>query len=94
MTFVEQLTKKLDNYLKKEDNPLCVGLAKVEGLTGISRLYLANSVIVLFTVYMVFGYFAQLICNLIGFVYPAYASLVVLDLPQDENKQQVQHLLR
>ena len=95
MTFVEQITKSLDDFLKKEDNVISVGLARVEALTGVSRLYLAVSLIVLFTSYMVLGQFAQLICNLIGFVYPAYASLVALDQPQTEDTlNQVQNLLR
>ena len=95
MTFVEQITRNLDDYLKKEDNLISVGLARAETLTGISRLYLANSLIVIFTAYMIFGQFAQLICNLIGFVYPAYLSLVALDSPQTEDTDaQIKQLLR
>ena len=95
MTLVQRLTKKLEDYLKKEDNTLSIALGKAEALTGVSRLHLATALMVVSAGYMIFGYFAQLICNLIGFIYPAYLSLVALDSPQSEqNHLQIQHLLR
>jgi len=94
MTFVQHLTQKLEQFLQKEDNFFTKTLAKIETLTNISRLYLANSLIVAFIAYMVFGQFAQLICNVIGFVYPAYASLVALDSPQTDDNLQIKQLLR
>jgi len=96
MTFVQQYTQKLDEYLKREDNVVTRNLARVELMTGVSRLYLANTVIIVFIAYMIFGSFAQLICNLIGFVYPAYASLGALNAPPNEQHtiDQIQHLLR
>jgi receptor expression-enhancing protein 5/6 len=93
-TFVQQLTQKFEQFLQKEDNIFTKTLAKIESSTNISRLYLANSLIIIFVSYMIFGYFAQLICNTIGFIYPAYASLVALDLPQTEENLQIKQLLR
>ncbi|CAG2114710.1 unnamed protein product [Medioppia subpectinata] len=96
MTYVQQFTERLDEYLRREDNPVTRTLAKVEVLTGVSRLYLANVVMISFVAYMIFGQFAQLICNVIGFAYPAYASLSALNAPPDDERtiEHIQHLLR
>ncbi len=68
-TFVQQFTQKLEQFLQKENKTL----AKIESLTNISRLYLANSLIITFVSYMIFGYFAQLMCNTIGFIDSSFA---------------------
>merc|ERR1711959_455310 len=60
-------------------------LDKIEALqtlqdkTGIKKLYLAAGVALVVTIIIFFGFGAGLLCNFVGFVYPAYASFKSLE---------------
>jgi len=76
--YYHQFVHTLDQWLH---SPGRVGdvTDKVEKTTGVKRVYIAQGVLGLVSLYMVFGYFAELVCNLVGFIYPAYASIKALE---------------
>lgn len=62
-----------------KNNQLTPYFEKAENLTGIKRTYLAQALLGLLGIYLIVGRAAQFFCNLIGFLYPAYKSLVALE---------------
>jgi len=76
--YYQQFTEKLDSFLQ-EKNKVTELLEKAEKATGVRRLYIAQGIIGFVALYMIIGHFAALICNLVGFVYPAYASIKALE---------------
>jgi len=74
--FVDMLEKKL-----QEKNAFTDLLATAEKKTGVKRLYLVSGGAAFLSLWLIFGYGAQLLCNCIGFVYPAYASVKAIESP-------------
>jgi receptor expression-enhancing protein 5/6 len=75
------LQKYKDQAVKflNEKNSVTDVLAMVEEKTGAPRLYVAGGLLAFTVLWLVWGYGAQLLCNMIGFVYPAYASMKALE---------------
>lgn len=57
-------------------DPFCT---KIEKTIGINRKWIALAVIVCSFLGIVIGYASQLICNVIGFIYPAYESIKAIE---------------
>jgi len=68
-----------------EKNQLTGYLALVESKTQVKREYIASGLFAFFSLYLVFGYGAALLCNLTAFIYPAYKSLKALESSSKED---------
>jgi len=78
--YLERIDKKLH-----EQNKVTEYLEKVEKATGVRRLYIALGLAAFWALYMILGHGAELICNTIGFGYPAYSSIIALETSRKED---------
>ncbi|KAL1234701.1 Receptor expression-enhancing protein 5 [Trichinella pseudospiralis] len=84
MVRVENFRSMLGAKLR-EKNKLNAFLATLESKTGVDRIYIATGMFLFFCIYLIFGYLAQLLCNLAGFAYPAYASFFAVQSPDKKD---------
>ncbi|XP_005999915.1 receptor expression-enhancing protein 6 isoform X1 [Latimeria chalumnae] len=78
------LRERFNNFLK-EKNVVTNFLGKIEEKTGIRKYYLATGSLSFIGLYLMFGYGASLLCNLIGFAYPAYFSIKAIESADKED---------
>jgi len=65
---------KIEEFLEKIEL-----MQTLQDKTGIKKLYIAAGLSLAVTIFILFGFGAGLLCNFVGFVYPAYASFKSLE---------------
>jgi len=78
---------KLLEFLNSK-NYLTDALAFIESKTGVNRLYIFGGCVALLSLYLVVGYASGFIVALLGFLYPAYASVKAIESTQKEDDTQ------
>lgn len=83
--YYQILVNRLDAIVNDNKSQLNPYFEKAEKMTGVKRIYLAQAVLGVLALYLIVGRAAQFVCNLIGFAYPAYKSLVALETSNKED---------
>ncbi|XP_059197451.1 receptor expression-enhancing protein 6 isoform X2 [Centropristis striata] len=81
---LSSIRDRADKFLN-EKNVVTDFLGKLEEKTGIKKKIIAVGAVSLTGLYLVYGYGAALVCNLIGFVYPAYFSIKAIESSNKED---------
>jgi len=85
MARIVAVKEQLEKTLRDENKPWTKMFVLAEQKTGIDRLYIFVGSLVLLAIYLVFGLGQQLVCNTVGFVYPAYQSMKALESPKKDD---------
>ncbi|XP_043768648.1 receptor expression-enhancing protein 6 isoform X3 [Cervus elaphus] len=81
---MDGLRQRFERFLEQR-NLATEALGALEAKTGVDKRYLATGAATLLSLYLLFGYGAPLLCSLIGFAYPAYASIKAIESPNKED---------
>lgn len=76
---------RVESVINDTKGPFAAYFEKAEKMTGVKRIYLAQALLGILSLYLIVGRAAQFVCNLIGFAYPAYKSLVALETSNKED---------
>jgi receptor expression-enhancing protein 5/6 len=76
---IDSWKKRLDELLHDKDSCMTPIFEKFEAKTGVKRLNLVLGFVAFISVYLMVGYGADFLCNFIGFIYPAYASVKAIE---------------
>jgi len=75
----DEIKHSLNDSLHDDTKPWKNLLDLAEQKTGVPRVYIVIGISVGCVLYLVFGYAAQLLCNAISVVYPAYISIRAIE---------------
>ncbi|VDP20247.1 unnamed protein product [Soboliphyme baturini] len=79
LAIVENTKNEVKNYIYDDGHLASRGVAKIASYTRTSRENIAYAAMGIFAVYLIFGYFAELVCNFVGFAYPAVFSIQAIE---------------
>lgn len=85
MSRIEVIKESIEKALKDESKPWTKYFALAERKTGVNRVYLFVQIIAVLAIYLLVGVGQQLVCNIIGFVYPAYCSMKAIESTKKED---------
>nr|XP_031848616.1 receptor expression-enhancing protein 5-like [Nomia melanderi] len=85
MARLAAIKDSLEKALYDENKIWVKYFAMLEKKTGVNRTYIFLGSVVILGIYLVFGVGQQLICNIFGFLYPAYCSMKALESPKKED---------
>jgi len=83
----KSVREKVEEFLHKK-NYFTDGLEFIEQKTKVNRLYICLGAAALLAVYLVVGYATSLVVSLLGFVYPAYASVKAIESERKDDDTQ------
>uniref|UniRef100_A0A1I8B378 Receptor expression-enhancing protein n=1 Tax=Meloidogyne hapla TaxID=6305 RepID=A0A1I8B378_MELHA len=84
---IQKVVADLDKKLH-EPGALTNVLDTIEKKTNIKRLHVFAGFVVIYALYLLFGHWAQLACNVTGFLYPAYVSIKAIESHTKEDDTQ------
>merc|ERR550532_1372325 len=87
MIFGMEQIQKLESYVAKYP-AIDQLLVSLEQKTKVKKIYLLYGIVATVITWLMFGYGAQLLCNAIGFVYPAYCSVRALESSRKDDDTQ------
>merc|ERR1711964_494791 len=79
---------KINAFLDDESSKIGEIFKMLHDKTGVPKICLAGGIAALLVVLILFCFGAPLLCNVVGFIYPAYASFKSLDSKRTDDDRQ------